>query len=420
MAEFITNMTEADYDPVFKINYLELGDNLYSSFDNVTSQVKKSFGTIGGKQSNYPIETTFGGGVGGSDNGTLPEPENTEFLEPILRAKRSYGRIKIDGLTIASSNKDEHAFVKAIDQETTGKLKSFNRWKCGQFFNDGTGALGQFDGSASGTQVDPVVTILATGRYRRRAAYFEKGDFVNVNTLPDVFKVISYNRSTGALTLKQIRGSSDLTAIGAGTHTIYMQNSKDADPYGLLGISNDSTFYGVSEQYRYQPHTLATDPNGAPLNTEMLTEMVENMDTETDMPPNLIVFSPLQYRKYLAILESQKRYPVPVEMKIRPNQMTSEKLIARVSFSGFQYAGAKGGIVCMKNRFVRDDMVWFLTLDTIEMMHVQKPGWRVGPDDRVFTKMEGLDAYEARYICYHQNKFNPWHVGYIENLQVPS
>lgn len=414
----VTTFTESDYDPVFKVNYLKLGDNLYNSFDNVVSQVKKTFGTLGGKHSRFPIEITFGGGVGSSSDGTLPEPENTEYLEPVLSAKRCYARIKIDGLTIESSAKSEHAFVKAIDQEVTGKLKSFNRKAAAEFFNDGTGALGQFSGSAGGTASAPTMTILNTGTYKRRHAFFEKGDFVNVNTLTSVFKITAYNRSSGLLTLSRVSGSDDLTSIGAGTHTLYWQNSKDADPYGLLGITvANTTHYTVAEEFRYEPFTLDTAAGGAPLNTGMLTEVIEKIETEMDEPPTHIVMSPKQYSRYISLLEDQKRFPVPTEMKIRKNAMTSKKLLARVSYSGIQYAGSQGGINILKNKFVRDDMIYFLNMSHIEQLHVKKPGWRA-KDNMIFLRMEDQDAYEARYVCYKENLFNPAHVGYIEDLDV--
>ncbi len=413
----ITTLTESDYDPLFKINYLKLADNLYNSFDNVYSSIKKTYGTLGGKQSQHPVEITFGGGVGSSSDGTLPEPENTEYLEPIYNAKRCYARIKIDGLTIESSNSSAHAFVKAIDQETTGKLKSFNRKCAAEFFNDGSGALGQFSGSAGGTAAAPTMTIINTGTYRRRQAYFEKGDFVNVNTLASVFKIVSYNRSTALLTLSRVSGSDDLTSIGAGTHTLYWQNSKDNDPYGLLGISANSSHYGVTEEFRYEPFTLQTSPNGAPLNTAMLTELVEKIRVDTDEPPTHLVFSPVQYRKYIQLLEDQKRFPVPVSYNPRPNAMTSKKLIASVSYSGIQYAGPQGSIVCTDNKFVRDDMVWAINANHIEAKHVKKPGWRA-KDGMIFLRMEDRDAFEARYVCYKENCFNPFHVGYIDELDT--
>ncbi len=409
----ITTIGDTDYDPIFKRNYVKLADNLYNSYDNVASLHKKTFGTIGGKDTRHPVEITFGGGVGSSTDGTLPVANNTGYLEPVYTAKRNYARINVDGFTIESSEKTEWAFVRAIDQETTGKLKSFNRNDSRILFNDGTGILGQFSGSAGGTAAAPTMTILTTGTYGRRDACFEKGDYVQVNTLASYFEITAYDRSSGLLTLARRTGSDDLTGIGAGTHSIYMQGSKDADPYGYLGIFANSTHYGVAQEHRWQP--VEVNASSAPLDTEMITEMVEKMEELSDESFTHLVFSPKQYRKYISLLEDQKRFPVPVEVKPRPNKMTSPDLIARVSFGGIQYVGATGNITCLKNKFVRDDMVVGINTNMAEMRHIKKPGW-ASRDGTVFLRMEDRDAYEARYVCYKENCINPFYVGFIYGL----
>lgn len=410
----VTIITDSDYDPLFKKHYYKLADNLYNSYDNVYSQLPKVFG-VGGVNGEHPVEVTFGGGVGSSNNGTLPEPENTSFLRPIYTPKRQYARIKIDNYTIEASQKTEHAFISAIDQETTGKLKSFNRNKARAFLNDGTGILGQFSGSAGGTAAAPTMTILTSGRYGRRKACFELGDYINVNSLSSVFRISNYTASSGLLTLARVNGSDDLTGIGAGTHSIYMQNSKDADPYGLLGIVNDSTFYGVSSQFRWSPPVTPIDAGGANLDTDMLTELAEGSATENDEGFTHFIFSPIQYRRYISLLEAQKRFPVPVDIKMTPNAMTSEKLVARVSFSGVKYMGSTGNIICMQNKFVRDDMIIGMNKNFVEVAHVKKPGW-AQRDGTVFLRMNDLDAYEARYVSYDENRINPFYVSAITGL----
>lgn len=413
----VTILTDSDYDPIFKENYLKLADNLYNSYDNFFAMHKKTYGTLGGKTSKYPVEVTFGGGVGASTDGTLPEANNTAYLNPELGAKRNYGRIEIDGLTIESSKESKHAFVRAIDQETTGKLRSFNRNMARQMFNDGTGILGQFSGNAGGTASAPTVTILTTGNYRRRKAHFEKGDYVNVNTLTSVFAITSYVHSTGVLTLSRISGSDDLTGIGAGTHSIYMQNSKDAECYGYLGLANNSTHYGQAEEFRWEPFSV--NAASAPISTDMFTELAEDMDSETDEYPTVFVLPPVQYKKFLQLLEDQKIHYTAAEgmFKPRKNAMISDKFVAKIGWNGIQYQSGAGPIKIMKNKFVRDDMVWAVNLNHQEICHVKKPGW-ASRDNTVFLRRSGNDSYEARYVCYSEFKLNPFHVGYIYDLDI--
>jgi hypothetical protein len=409
----ITNMTNADYDPVFKRNYLKLGDNLYNTFDNVHSRHKKTFGTLGGADSRHPVETTFGGGFGGSSDGYLPVANNTAFIQPVYTAKRTYARINIDNMTIESSAKNEWSFVRAIDQETTGKLRNFNRNHARILMNDGSGVLGEFTGPAGGTAAAPTMTILTTGNYGRRHACFEKGEYVQVNSLGSLFEIRSYVRSSGLLTLARKTGSDDLTGLAVATHKLYTQGSKDTEPYGYLGVLINSSHYGVAEEHRWQP--LEINASSAPLDTEMLTQLVEQSSELNDQAFTDLIFSPYQYRKYISLLEDQKRFPVPVDVKPRPNKMTSPDLIAKVSFGGIQYVGSMGNINCFQHRFLRDDLVIGINTNEAELRHVKKPGW-AARDNTVFLRMADYDGYEARYVCYSENCINPFYAGFIYGL----
>lgn len=415
----ITIKSDTDYDPIFKKNYLKLGDNLYNTFDNVHSQHRKSFGTIGGKQTEGAIEVTFGGGYGASSDGSLPVANNTGYLQPVYTPKRTYSRINIDNMTIETSAKDEWSFVRAIDQETVAKLRNFNRNHARILMNDGSGILGQFTGPAGGTAAAPTMTILTTGNYGRRHACFEKGDYIQVilnaasAPLGSLFEITNYVRSTGVLTLARRTGSDDLTTSAAATHSILAQGAYNAEPYGYLGILNNSTHFSVPEEQRWQPLRIAA--GGAPLDTEMLTQLCEQSSELTDTSFTHLVMSPYQYRKYIALLEDQKRFPVPVEVKAKPNKMTSPDLIARVSFGGIQYVGSQGNITVLQHRFMRDDVVMGINVNEYEIRHVKKPGW-ASRDGTVFLRMEDQDAYEARYVCYSENCINPFYVGFVSGL----
>jgi hypothetical protein len=408
----ITTYSDTDYDKLFKRNYLKLADNLYNTYDNIVSQAKKTFGTLGGYDSRHPVEVTFGGSIGSSSDGTLPTAYHSDFLEPVYTPKRGYARINIDNMTMEISTKKEWAFARALDQETTAKLKSFNRWEAAKFFNDGSGALGTYSAAPGGTDAAPTVVILNSGNYFRRHAYFEKGDYVNIGTLGSVFRITAYASSTGTVTLARVSGSDNIVT-DATTGTLYMQNSKDTESYGLLGMVLNTTHYGVAEEFRYQPFEDAA--GSAPLDLDMLINIEEQKQVDTDEQSTHFAFPPYQYRQFLKILEDQKRFPVATNVKPRPNKMTSPELIAKVTYGAIEYVGPSGNIMCQKNKFIRPDIVWAINMNQIECAHVKKPGWAT-KDGRVLLRMEDRDAYEARYVCYRENIFNPFHVGQITGL----
>ena len=80
--------------------------------------------------------------------------------------------------------------TKHVVQKT---VESWMRNQSRALFNDGSGALGQFSGSAGGTAVAPTVTVLTTGTYKFKEANFEEKDYVNVNSLASVFEIVSVN-----------------------------------------------------------------------------------------------------------------------------------------------------------------------------------------------------------------------------------
>lgn len=413
----IAILTDSDLDPVFKKNYLDLSDNLYTTYDNDFSRTKKTFGTLVGSSSKAPVETTFGGGFGASSDGTLPSANHSSFLNPDYTAKRTYARISVDGMTIEASEKTEGAFIKVIDHEVTSKLRNFNRNQGRILWNDGTGALGVSTAAPGGTAAAPTFVIINTGNYKDRTFHFEPNEGININQLGSYFTVTSYVESTRTLTLARVTGADDLVAAGAQTNTFYTQGCRNNEPYGFHGFFVNTTHYGVAEQTRWQPSYRSADLAAAPLDTGMITEMVESIDTVMDESPTDIKFSPKQYRKYIKLLEDQKRYPVPVDYKPRSNKMTTPELIARISFGGIQYVGSTGNILCSKSKFIRSDMVWAVNFNHAETMHVKKPGW-ASRDGTVFMRIEDRDAYEARYVCYSENRLNPAHVGYLWNLSV--
>lgn len=414
----ITLLTDSDFSAIYKRYYNKLQDNVYTTYGNLWGQIRKMY-DAGGSEGKGPIRVSFGGGVGSSSDGTLPDANNAAFLDPTYNWKRVYARIKIDGLTIEASRKSEHAFISAVDEETTGKIKSFNRYIGGNVpMNDGSGALGQFSGSTSGTAAAPVVTMLTTGTYKYRKAYFEKGDYVNVNSLSSVWEITSINHATPAVTLSRISGSDDLTAIGAGTHTMYMQNSRNNDPYGFKGIIDNSTHYGIAEEYRYSPTEVAAF--AAPLETDMLNELVENLETDTDEEPDILLFSPYQFKKYISLLEDKKQIPVSMTRKPAKSEVGGDKAIAKVSYNGITYAGrTNSNIMCMKSKFVEDDRVYAINTKHVEAWHVgKKPGFQSRMDGLTFLRIDGKDAYGAFLAMYGELVINPFYVGCITGLKT--
>lgn len=409
----IARMSDTDLDAAFKTGYLELQENIYSTYGNLWGMLKKVYGKSG-KDLTGSIRNSFAGGTGSSSDGTLPMASTPSFLAPNPTWKRVYSSLELDGLLIQAC-KEAGSFIGDADYLLTAQMESFNRYVSGHvLFNDGTGALGQFSGSTGGTAAAPVVTMLDTGTYGYRKAYFEKNMLVNVNSLNTVWKITAVNHSTPSVTLERVSGSDDLTVIGAGTHTMYAQGSKDTDPYGLKGIIDNSSHYGVTEEYRYQP--LEVPASSAPLEDEMLIELVEKQAEETDEYPDVIVMPPLHYRRYMSQQLEMKRVPDKLTRKPRKNAMLSDAVYARTGYHGIAYAGGQGDIMIIQNKFCENSRVYAVNTRHIWVAHVgKKPGFQA-QDGLKYLRMNGKDAYSTFLAMYGEIIINPFHVAAITGL----
>lgn len=409
-----TRYSDTDYNALFKQHYFKLADNVYSTFSNLYALVNKTF-DFRGNTGEHPVGVTFGGSVG---SGSLPTPRSRKYIKPTYTRKKVYGTLEIDSETIQASVGPD-AFLEATEEQTLGVIKSFNRNMARIFMNDGTGILGQFSGSATGTAAAPILTIMdaATDTYGYVPAYWEVGDYVNVNTLTTVWEVTAVSDSAKTVTLARISGSDDLTAIGAGTHSVYMQNSRNSDPTGALSLAG-GTIHGVAAQRRWQL-SADLDANSAGISADWVNQLVEDIDTEADEPPTALGFSPVQYRKYLNLLEDQKRYPQMMTMKPAANERTSSKAMskANIGFPGIQYVSSQGVIPIMKNKMIRNTNIWAFNFNQVEAAHAKKFGW-FDVDGSVLHMKEGDDAYYARYGGFMEIKWNPMYFGRVKELAV--
>jgi len=409
----IATYTDSNFSPLFKRVWGEYGSNLYGTGaeDPAFSQVKKTF-NFKGSQMDFPLDLSFGGGVG---NGSLPEANTSKKVTVVLTRKKSYARMKLDRETMIASRGREGAFQDATRYETEAKLRSFMRLMACWFYNDGSGILGQFSGSASGTAAAPVVTALNTGSYTFRQAFFEEGDYINVVTaaltvLPSMWEITAVNTTTRAITLALVSGSSDLTAVGAGTHSIVMQGSYNACQMGIKGaVEASSTLYGIAIQRRYQAQTLAAA--GQPIAVDHLNRLAVSGNNLTGKYFTHFIGSARQYEKLLNRQGDARRY---VDVLSSTNKMAPK---IKMSFRGLALDTTAGEIPFLPSRYVEDDRIYAINTDYIEMKHAEKFGW-FEEDGSLLQRLPSDDAYEARYGGYSETWINPFYQAYISGLST--
>jgi hypothetical protein len=427
--------TDADLNRLFKSRYLPISNDVYANYDSILSRIEKQVGGFG-EALKRTHTLTLPGSVGAGNGSSLPTANIARTVQPSWDFKTHHAVAFLDNATIENSKSDADAMVSILDNAVAGALLSNARNRVRNFLNDSTGVLGQFSGSATNTaggvaQVNVEVTILNTGRYRRRTFHLEPRDYVFIGLgaatppfvtppLASKFEIESYNRETGLLRLNRVDGATDLTTIGAGTWNIYMQNSFNLDRTGLLDICFNTTVNGVAKQNRYTPFvipgTTDSDVGGAELDISMLTSIVDRYSSETQQEFTDIVLSPVVYRKFKNLI-SEKGLQFQ-DVQVRPNVPgQSEEITAKLGMSAIKYFGIGASTVIQQHRLLRDDMALFLNRNHIAERCVTAPGW-FDDDGTIFLRVPGTNYRAAHYNSYGEFIIHPYHVGFIQGLNT--
>lgn len=385
---------------LFKIKYGKLAENTYNSANVLLGRCKKEFDFVG-KRMDIAVPTSFSGGVG---SGSLPTANYAAIQDAIIEAKKMYAVGQVDRESIKAASSNEGAFIELTKFSTQKAVESWMRNMSRALFNDGTGSLGQFSGSAGGTAAAPLLTITAASW---KEANFEEKDYINVNSLGSVWEVTTVTPASRQVLLTRISGTDDLTAIGAGTHTVYMQNSKDNDPQGLKGVLDATTgsLYGVTVGRRWKAGAQIA-AGGAGVTPDALNQGMMEIQRTSGKVPNLIITSFTQYRKLLNILEDQKQYLLDPR---------ASDLVGKISFRGLEFMSAAGPVGIFPERFCEDDRVYLLNDNFIMLKH--RPDFGFFDDDgTVFLRDAGSDSYSFRYGGYLQSYIVPSFHGVITGL----
>lgn len=390
------NMSDTDLNELFKITYGKLSRDTFNTANVVQAKIKKNEKFVG-KQKTFPLPLTFGGSVG---SGSLPTANKAKYDDVTITAKKVYGRLEVDRETIKAAT-SEGAFIEGTKEFVKNVVQSYSRNTSRILFGNGDGSLGTIDaGGVSGS--GPWDCVISAATFKE--ANWEEKDYVNLGSATDLFEITEVTPSTRTVELTRVTGSS----TPAAADVVYMQGSKDNDPYGLKQVcdATSGNLYGLAVQRRFQAYQKAAA--GAGVTSDLLNEAVLAQDKRCGVLPDLIVMSYVQYRKYLALLEDQKVYDISPRDK---------NLEGMVSFKGIQFISTSGIIPVIVDRFVEDDRIYLLNTDFIEMHKRPDFGW-FDDDGTVLLRKSDSDAYEARFGGYWEYFIHPTFQGVITGLAV--
>lgn len=387
---------------LFKTKFGKMSENSYNSANPMLGTIKKTY-DFTGKQYDESVPNQYAGGVGSNK---LPKASPASALSPKLTAKRVYAVTEIEREAIKASANDEGAFVETMKWSVEKNVEAFNRNASRILFNDGSGLLGTTTAAnATGTATEPVVTVSAASWVE---GHFEENDIINVNTDPSEFQIVEVVPTTRELKLLRISGTLDLTGL-ATAKSLYMQNSKDADPMGLKGVCDavsGDTLYGVTVQRRFQ--ATQVDAGGSGISTDGMNELVSRIMYKCGKAPKFLITSYTQMKKIKSFLEDQKVY------QIDPR---ASELKGKISWNAIEYMASGAKIALIEDRMCEDDRMYAVNTDFIWSRHRPGFGW-FDDDGTVFLRQQDEDAYGARYGGYYENYIVPAFQGVITGLST--
>jgi len=393
---------------LFKIKY---GKKSYAVFNTSTplwSRVKKEHGMFKGKSLSLEAVLGFTGSVG---SGTLPETNVFVDVNASLTRKKLYARVLLDREAMIASQGIENAFEQVTKRQIKKGVESFMRNLERQLFAFENGKLFEGDNATNVTGsagVSYVVTGLASTWVD---GFVEVGDSVQVAAETTVLKISAVNRSTRAVTL--LGTSATLTAaIGAPTTAkVYIQgcnSSTSSDIQSILAVAKatSGSLYGVTVGDRWQSQQI--NANSAGLTTDLINQLITQVEQYSGESPDMIVTSYKQYRKLQDLLGDKLQY-----MDVTNREKMFNK--AMFNFQGIQWNTTSGVIPVVTSKMCPDDHMFALNTDNIGFYSAEAPKW-ADEDGTVLLRSSSADSYEARYICYGELFVHPNAQGVLYGL----
>jgi hypothetical protein len=394
---------------LFKVLY---GKRTYAVFNTSTplwSKVKKEYGMFKGKSLSLEAVLGFSGSVG---SGSLPESNVFTDVNASLTRKKLYARILLDREAMIASKGEENAFEQATKRMVKKGVESFMRNLSRMLFAIENGKLFEGDNSTTvtgaGTSGSPYLVIGLASTWVK--SFVELKDKVNVGAETTILEITAVNYTTRQVSLVGTSATlaAAVAAVAATSAKVYMQGSKDNDIQSILAVckATSSTLYGVSVGARWQSAQI--DAASAGITTDLINQLVTEVEFNSGESPDLLVTSFKQYRKIQNLLGDRIRY-----CTVSNRDPIFKK--AAFNFQGIEWITNSGPVTIVADRMCPDDHFFALNTDTITFFSAEAPKW-ADEDGTVLLRSSSADAYEARYICYGELFCHPASQGVIYGL----
>ncbi len=399
---------------LFKVLYDKKSYAVFNTASPLWSRIRKDHGAFKGKSLSIDQVLGFSGSVG---SGTLPLSNVFSESNASMTRKKTYARVNLDREAMIASKGQEAAFEQATKRVVRKAVESFMRNMSRQLFAFENGKVAECDNATvitgAGTTGAPYVVVLLASTFVK--SFVELKDYWNCGSETTALEVTAMNYATRAVSLV---GTSTILAArsstggdsAASTAKFYMQGSKDNDIQSILGITkltSGTTPYGLDFAVNaWQSAQL--DASSAGITTDLLNQIITDVEFKSGESPDLIVTSFKQYRKFQDLLGDKVRY-----MPVANRDSAFRK--AEFNFEGIQWHTADGAVPIVPDRMCPDGHLMALNTDNIVLSTAEAPKW-ADEDGTVLLRNATADSYEARYACYGDLFVHPAAQGVLYGL----
>lgn len=362
-------------DNALKTIYLGvIGNQLNIGANPLLTKIKQTTNNVYGNEIRKATSFGMAGGVtAGTEDGALPGAYSKGYEQFVLTLKNLYGTIEISDKAIRSSQNSAGAFVNLLNEEMESLIKSstFNLGR--MLYGDGSGIIGEIDGSAEegdyGLTLKSVKNIMERLACRVVTAGNAYADYK-----PYIIKNI--DRDTKAVQFDRVL---DGEFTGMKLATLNGLNNEITGLEKIIGTKGE--LYGIDRAGNAWMKSSIKNDVGQLTETVMQT-MVDRIEETTGGEIDFIACSSSVRRAYQQELSTYRR---------NVDVMNLQGGFKALSFNG---------IPVVADRFVPDDTMYLLNTKDFELCQLCDWQWLEDNEGKVIRQKEGYPVYTATLVKY--------------------
>ena len=393
------------YDAALKEVYEKTIVVLLNSRTVTRNKFKKEAGSWEGRVVRYPLNVGRNQGtMFTSENGTLPDAGNQEYVETQIPIRYAHGRIQLSIQVIKHSRSNKGSFKRAMDQEMQGVVRDLSNKLNRAMWGWGSGVLalvneatpsgnttlivdapGGVAGATNGARwlqknmkihfIDPATGAIRSGVGRNITAIAADGASVTLSSAPDA----------------SVAENDYVVQCAKLSSAVVGDTSYNKESMGLLGLVDDGDYVPVLHNITRATYPIFNSinvPSVGPLSADIIQRGLDVADQVGEGAPQFFLCHHSVRRAYLTLMEVDRRY------------------------SGGDLRKPDAGTVAAKQKEITfGDMPWTVDKDAhygmlmaIDPMHFTRwsevEGEWADDDGTILLRLVDVDAYEARYRVF--------------------